>query len=166
MKWCRFENKGAASFGIIEGDDIIAVKGSPFESYQKTDERVSLKSAKLLVPVVPPTFYAAGLNYREHVIESAAKRGEQPKFPPEADVGYRANNALVGDGECWLTDEPWRFEPGEPFETYLRTVVLGDHLARIPAEEQDSFVRQVAAGLPDAVIDYVRLNIVARRSRR
>jgi 2-keto-4-pentenoate hydratase/2-oxohepta-3-ene-1,7-dioic acid hydratase in catechol pathway len=100
MKWCRFENKGAASFGIIEGDDVIAVKGNPFESYQKSDERFPLKSVKLLVPVVPPTFYAAGLNYREHVIESAAKRGEEPKFPPEADVGYRANNALVADGEA------------------------------------------------------------------
>jgi 2-keto-4-pentenoate hydratase/2-oxohepta-3-ene-1,7-dioic acid hydratase in catechol pathway len=100
MKWCRFENKGAASFGIIEGDDVIAVKGSPFESYQKANERHPLKSVKLLVPVIPPTFYAAGLNYREHVIEQAHKRGEEPKFPPEADVGYRANNALIADGEA------------------------------------------------------------------
>jgi trans-aconitate 2-methyltransferase len=78
----------------------------------------------------------------------------------------RLDAAGYVDIECWLTDEPWRFEQGQPFETYLRTVVLGDHLARIAPDEQDSFVRQVAAGLPDAVIDYVRLNIVARRSRR
>lgn len=100
MKWCRFDNKGAPSYGIIEGNDVIAVKGSPFESYQKTDERKPLKSTRLLVPVIPPTFYAAGLNYREHVIEQAHKRGEEPKFPPEADVGYRANNALIADGEA------------------------------------------------------------------
>jgi 2-keto-4-pentenoate hydratase/2-oxohepta-3-ene-1,7-dioic acid hydratase in catechol pathway len=99
MKWCRFDNKGTPAFGIIEGDHVIAVTGSPFESYKKTDERQALKSVKLLVPVIPPTFYAAGLNYREHVIESAQKRGEEPKFPPEADVGYRANNALAADGE-------------------------------------------------------------------
>jgi 2-keto-4-pentenoate hydratase/2-oxohepta-3-ene-1,7-dioic acid hydratase in catechol pathway len=29
----------------------------------------------------------------------AAKRGEEPQFPPAADVGYRANNALVAQGE-------------------------------------------------------------------
>ena len=39
------------------------------------------------------------------------------------------------DIECWLTDEPTRFEPGEPFETYLRTVVLGAHLERLPPED-------------------------------
>src|SRR5215212_11341237 len=88
MRWCRFQNKGAASYGIIEGDDVIAVTGSPFEQYQRSDERYPLKSAKLLVPVIPPTFYAAGLNYREHVIEWAHEHGEEPKFPPDADVGY------------------------------------------------------------------------------
>ena len=78
----------------------------------------------------------------------------------------RLDAAGYVDIECWLTDEPWRFEPGEPLETYLRTVVLGDHLARLPAAEHEAFVRRVAAGLPDTVIDYVRLNIVARRSSR
>jgi 2-keto-4-pentenoate hydratase/2-oxohepta-3-ene-1,7-dioic acid hydratase in catechol pathway len=100
MRWCRFQNKDAASYGIIEGADVIAVTGSPFEQYQRSDERYPLKSVKLLVPVIPPTFYAAGLNYREHVIEQAHKRGEEPKFPPDADVGYRANNALIADGEA------------------------------------------------------------------
>lgn len=28
-----------------------------------------LSGVKLLVPVIPPTFYAAGVNYREHVTE-------------------------------------------------------------------------------------------------
>jgi 2-keto-4-pentenoate hydratase/2-oxohepta-3-ene-1,7-dioic acid hydratase in catechol pathway len=99
MRWCRFQNKDAASYGIVEGDDVIAVTGSPFEQYQRTDERFPLSSVKLLVPVIPPTFYAAGLNYREHVMESAAKRGVEPNFPPNADIGYRANNALVANGE-------------------------------------------------------------------
>ena len=35
---------------------------------------------------------------------------------------------------------------GEPFETYLRTVVLGAHLERLPADERDAFVRAVADG--------------------
>lgn len=34
----------------------------------------------------------------------------------------------VVDIECWLSDEPTRFEPGEPVETFLRTVILGAHL--------------------------------------
>lgn len=84
---------------------------------------------------------------------------------PMATVS-RLDAAGFVDIECWLTDEPTRFEPGEPLETYLRTVVLGAHLERLPAGERDGFVRTVAERLSEPVIDYVRLNIVARRSSR
>ena len=82
---------------------------------------------------------------------------------PMATVS-RLDAAGFVDIECWLTDEPTQFEPGEPLETYLRTVVLGAHLERLPAGERDGFVRTVAERLSEPVIDYVRLNIVARRS--
>ena len=76
----------------------------------------------------------------------------------------RLDAAGFVDIECWLTDEPTRFEAGEPFETYLRTVVLGAHLERLPADEHDAFVHAVAERVGEPVIEYVRLNIVARRS--
>jgi trans-aconitate 2-methyltransferase len=76
----------------------------------------------------------------------------------------RLDAAGYVDIECWLTDEPTRFEPGDPFETYLRTVVLGAHLERLPPEDHDAFVAAVAAGVGEPLIDYVRLNIVARRA--
>jgi trans-aconitate 2-methyltransferase len=78
----------------------------------------------------------------------------------------RLDAAGFVDIECWLTDEPTTFEPGEPFETYLRTVVLGAHLERLPDDERDAFVRAVAERVGEPVIDYVRLNIVARRASR
>ena len=99
MKWCRFDSGGHGVYGIIEGDTVVEVSGSPFDTYIKTDNSYSLDSVKLLVPVIPPTFYAAGINFREHVTEIAHLRGEEPHFPPAADVGYRANNALTADGE-------------------------------------------------------------------
>jgi len=95
MKWCRFQNGDHASYGIIEGDNVIEVSGSPFDTYTRTSNSKPLSAVKLLVPVIPPTFYAAGINFREHVTEMALKRGEEPQFPPAADVGYRANNALA-----------------------------------------------------------------------
>lgn len=76
----------------------------------------------------------------------------------------RLDAAGFVDIECWLQDEPTWFEPGEPFETYLRTVILGAALERLPPLEHEAFVREVAARLPEPLIDYVRLNIVARRS--
>jgi trans-aconitate 2-methyltransferase len=67
--------------------------------------------------------------------------------------------------EVWLNDEPTQLEPGEPLREYLRTVVLGAHLERLPAEGRGPFVEAVAANLPGAAIDYVRLNIVATKKR-
>jgi trans-aconitate 2-methyltransferase len=67
------------------------------------------------------------------------------------------------DVECWLLDEPTRFEPGEPFETFLRTVALGPHLERLPPSEHEAFVRAVAERMGEPLMDDVRLNIVARR---
>ena len=33
------------------------------------------------------------------MIEAAKKRGQEPNLPPNADIGYRANNALIAHGE-------------------------------------------------------------------
>jgi trans-aconitate 2-methyltransferase len=75
----------------------------------------------------------------------------------------RARLAAAGfvDVDVWLHDEPTRFEPGEPLETFLATVVLRAHVDRRPEAERAGFVRAVAQRLPDATIDYVRLNITA-----
>jgi trans-aconitate 2-methyltransferase len=79
---------------------------------------------------------------------------------PEATAA-RLSRAGFIEVETWLQPEPTRLEPGEPFETFLRTVVLGNHLARLPGDERDAFVRTVVERLPEPVIDYVRLNMVA-----
>jgi trans-aconitate 2-methyltransferase len=81
---------------------------------------------------------------------------------PEATERRLAAAGFV-EIETWLQPEPTRFESGASFETYLRTVVLGSHVARLPAGERDGFVAEVAGRLGEPVIDYVRLNIVARR---
>jgi trans-aconitate 2-methyltransferase len=87
-------------------------------------------------------------------------------FETVLDTARRLDAAGFVDIECWLTDAPTWFEAGEPFETYLRTVVLGAHLEGLPPSEHEDFVRAVAAGLDEPMIDYVRLNITAGRSSR
>jgi 2-keto-4-pentenoate hydratase/2-oxohepta-3-ene-1,7-dioic acid hydratase in catechol pathway len=99
MIWCRFQAGEAVRYGFVEGDQVSEVEGSPFGEYEVTGRTHSLGSLKLLVPVVPSTFYCAGINYRDHVIRMAALRGAEPVFPTQADIGYRANNALIAHGE-------------------------------------------------------------------
>ena len=99
MRWARFEKNGQPCYAVIEGDTVIPVRGCPFDVWERTAERLKLADVKLLVPVVPPTFYAAGMNYAEHVREVAVKLGREPDLPPNADTGYRTVNALIADGE-------------------------------------------------------------------
>ena len=99
MRWVRYEADGRVSYGILDGDEVEEVSGSPFDTYTQTGNRRAFDSVKLLVPVVPVTFYAAGINYEAHVREAAALLGHEPNLPTKADIGYRANNALIAHGE-------------------------------------------------------------------
>ena len=101
MRWGRFEAEGRARYGIVHGDEVDLVVGSPFAGYEPAGDRRTLDSGslRLLTPVEPRTFYAAGLNYLGHVKEQAERRGVEPDVPRQADIGYRANNALIAHGE-------------------------------------------------------------------
>ena len=99
MRWARFEQNGTPTYGVVEGEQIIPVRGSPFAGWERTSHQLRFDSVKLLPPVIPPTFYACGMNYAEHVREMAAKVGREPNLPKQPDIGYRANNALIAHGD-------------------------------------------------------------------
>jgi trans-aconitate 2-methyltransferase len=65
------------------------------------------------------------------------------------------------EAQTWL--EPWPIVPDEP-RAFIRTVCLGPHLERLPDHLRDAYLDAVSermGALPE--LDYVRLNIVARR---
>jgi len=66
--------------------------------------------------------------------------------------------------ETWLSQAPTSFETPDQFEAFLETVCLRTFLGELPAEARPAFVREVAARLPERTLDYVRLNITARRA--
>ncbi len=99
MRWIRFTSEGCTAFGILEGERITEVSGDPFAGYERTTRTHDLAQVRTEIPFEPKTFYCVGLNYTEHVIESARKRGVEPNIPTQPDVGYRTNNALIAQGE-------------------------------------------------------------------
>jgi len=66
--------------------------------------------------------------------------------------------------EVWTHREPTRIEPRAELEAYLETVCLRTHVASLSEDERARFVAAVADAMPEPVIDYVRLNIIARRA--
>ena len=64
MRWVRYESNGQPVYGIVEGDRVQPVTGAPFGDHERSGDTVALDSLKLLAPVIPATFYAAGIiNY-------------------------------------------------------------------------------------------------------
>jgi trans-aconitate 2-methyltransferase len=92
--------------------------------------------------------------------------GWQGEYRFETPESARARLEAAGfvQIDTWLSEELIRFEPGRAFEAYIETVCLRPHLDRLPPTQRAAFVREVAERLPEPVLDYVRLNIVARRA--
>jgi len=78
---------------------------------------------------------------------------------PEA-TAERLERLGFTDVQTW--PQSVRVEPDDLRE-YLATVILGSHLERVAPERRDAFVEAVRAGLPEPAIEYVRLNLLARR---
>ena len=77
------------------------------------------------------------------------------------ETAERLRAAGFTDVRTWL--QPWDVAPPEPAE-FLRSVCLHPHMERLPAELRERYIDEVLdeAGDP-LVLDYVRLNIDARR---
>jgi trans-aconitate 2-methyltransferase len=84
-------------------------------------------------------------------------------FATPEDTLARLARAGFVDARAWLQPEPTTFEPGEPLETFMANVILGEVLEHLPPERRKPFTHEVALRMPAPEIDYVRLNIEARR---
>lgn len=67
------------------------------------------------------------------------------------------------DVQVWTNPEPTPFPDADALADFLETVCLREHLSTVPPPTRRPFAERVAAQMPEPVIDYVRLNIVARR---
>jgi trans-aconitate 2-methyltransferase len=74
----------------------------------------------------------------------------------------RLERAGFTDVSTWLQDRPTELDDGRAF---ISTVCLVRHLDRVPADLRDAFVDDVLVRYGEPVVlDYVRLNMTARRS--
>ncbi len=83
-------------------------------------------------------------------------------FATAEDTRRRLAAAGFAAPRVWLNREPTSIPP-DTLPDYLRTIVLGATLERLPEPEREPLVAAVVAGIGGRDLDYVRLNIVARR---
>lgn len=136
-KWCRFQTGNQVAFGRIDGDSVTAIDGEPWGAHTLTSNTHALSSVKLLIPTVPSTFYCVGINYREHIIQAAKRRGVEPQFPQRPDIGYRANNALCAHDDPIIKPK----DAGDIFQYEGELVaIIGKQGKKIPREKALDYV--------------------------
>ena len=94
---------------------------------------------------------------------------EDDKYYADArTTARRLEAAGFEEIETWLHGEVAAFDSVDELARFLGTVVLGGHLEKLPEEERSPFAARVAekvAGVGGRhALDYVRLNMMARRS--
>jgi len=100
----------------------------------------------------------------EAVRSTGSERAGTWLYATPDETRVRLERAGFVDVAVWTHPEPTPLARGGELETYLETVCLRAHVADMPADGRARFVAAVAAAMPEPVIDYVRLNITARRS--
>jgi trans-aconitate 2-methyltransferase len=85
------------------------------------------------------------------------------EFAGIEDTRRRLAASGFTDLDVRLVPDPIRLRNPDELHAYLRTVMLGGELDRMPEVEHEPFVAAIAGQLPEPVIDYVRLEITAIR---
>jgi len=90
MKIVRFIADKKTEYGIMEGERVQSLTGSPFEPIKTLDKYHKLSEVKLLSPCQPSKVVAIGLNYYSH-----AKEVNQP-VPQEPMMFYKPSTSVIG----------------------------------------------------------------------
>ena len=84
-------------------------------------------------------------------------------YASAADTESRLRAVGFIDVQVWTNPEPTPFPDKRTLAEFLEAVCLREHLATVPPHDRRPFVEQVTSRMSEPMIDYVRLNVVARR---
>ena len=94
MKVARFSQGDEVRFGVLDGPELVVLKGHPIvNGYEPSGERVPLKEVKLLAPSIPSKIVCVGKNYRAHIDEMGLAAD------PEPTLFLKPSSSIVGPGD-------------------------------------------------------------------
>jgi 2-keto-4-pentenoate hydratase/2-oxohepta-3-ene-1,7-dioic acid hydratase in catechol pathway len=93
MKIIRYKIGRKTEYGILEGQRVQALAGTPFRQIKKLDRFHKLSDVRLLAPCLPTKIVAIGLNYYSH-----AKEVGQP-IPKEPMMFFKPASSVIGPEE-------------------------------------------------------------------
>ena len=92
MRIVRYLSSGAPSWGVADGDQLLAASGTPFLDLVPGDALGPLADADLLAPVTPRSIICVGRNYKSHAEEFGNV------VPGEPILFLKPSSSVVGPG--------------------------------------------------------------------
>jgi len=90
MRFARCSYQGRDAWGLVEGNLIRILQGSPLKDWRLTEELIPLAEARLLPPCNPSKIVCVALNYRDHARELGMALPKEPLLflkPPSSVTG-------------------------------------------------------------------------------
>jgi 2-keto-4-pentenoate hydratase/2-oxohepta-3-ene-1,7-dioic acid hydratase in catechol pathway len=94
MKLIRCKINGSTSYGILTGETVELLRGSPFEVIEKSGQHISIHDVRLLAPCQPSKIVAIGINYAPHAKELDFQ------IPPVPLIFLKPSSAVIGPEEA------------------------------------------------------------------
>lgn len=143
--FAAFDKDGIRAYGRLEGNAILELENAPWLSLKPTGRKFPKQEMKLVCPAAPSKIILTGLNYKDHIKESASATKEFD----EPVIALKAPSALIGP------EEPIA-HPGGGLEVHFEgelALVIGKKAKKVFKEEA-----------PDYIFGYTCLNDVTARN--
>jgi len=129
---------------MVEGDEVVEIRGSIYARFRVTDTRYKLGEVKLLAPTDPLQIWCPGLNFAEH-LEFAGDLLGQDKTPgsQHPEPWIKARSALIGHEDFIIIP---RDSSGDVHYEGEAVAVMGKMCRRVSPQEALRYVLGYTCG--------------------
>jgi len=96
MKIARFRTGKRVLYGVVNGEELVEIRGSIYSRFRITDSKHRLSEVKLLPPTEPLQLWGPGLNFAGHRDFVGSVYGSQPPVPKHPEPWHKGRNSLTG----------------------------------------------------------------------
>jgi trans-aconitate 2-methyltransferase len=152
----------------LEGDaPVDAVLSTATFHWVTNHDRLFANLARVLRPGGQLVAQCGAEGNIETVIRAARSLGVERLgtwlYASPRETARRLERAGFVDVGVWSHREPTPFPDSGELADFLETFCLREYLGTVSPDQRRPFAEKLAEAMPDRTIDYVRLNVVARR---
>ena len=143
MKIARFRSNGRTVYGVVQGDEVVEIRGSIYTRFRLTDTKHKLQDVKLLSPTDPTEIWCPGLNFANHLEYAAGGLGDDaPEVPTHPNPWIKARGSLTGTNEAIIL-------PNDSTDVHYEgeaVAVIGKSCRRVSPEEAPKYILGYTCG--------------------